>query len=152
VYLTHPEKPILEASLAEYLPSDGNYSSFVSSFSFLFLIFFLFISFFQVIFSVSKNPCKILKIREFKKKWRMSRRKPRETISVCGIVCGRFHSTGSCGTLVADLRIREIAELSCTQETTASSSAARFHTCGTIINFDVQGFSACSLPGIVPSA
>ncbi|KAH9546716.1 hypothetical protein CY35_12G115000 [Sphagnum magellanicum] len=48
----------------------------------------------------------------------MSRRKPRETISVCGIVCGRFHSTGSCGALVADLRVREIAELSCSQETT----------------------------------
>jgi hypothetical protein len=38
------------------------------------------------------------------------------------------------------------------QQNPASSSAARFHTCGTIINFDVQGFSACSLPGIVPSA
>jgi hypothetical protein len=123
VYLTHPEKPILEASLAEYLPCYGKYSSFVSSFSFsfsfpfLFLIFFLFF-FFQVLFSDCKNPCKISKMREFSKKWRMSRRKPRETISVCGIVCGRFHSTGSCGALVAGLCVREIAELSCSQETT----------------------------------
>ncbi len=57
-------------------------------------------------------------MRQFSKEWSMSRRKPRETISVCGIVCGRLHNTGTCGALVADLRVREIAELSCSQETT----------------------------------
>ncbi len=140
MYLNHPKKPILEASLAEYLVL----FFCLIFFFFLFLFFFSsfsFFFFFKLFFSDCKNPCKISKMREFSKNWSMSWRKLRGTISVCGIVCGRLHSTRTCGALVADLRVREIAELSCSQETTkpASSSAVRFHTCGTIINFDVQG-------------
>jgi hypothetical protein len=63
VYLTHPEKPILEASLAEYLHVME--STLLSSHLFLFLFFFSSFSFFQVIFSDCKNPCKISKMREF---------------------------------------------------------------------------------------